>query len=451
MKEGPIRNQWSSRLGFVLATTGAAVGVGNIWKFPYMAGANGGSAFVLIYIIAIVLIGLPVMLAEMLIGHRGQHNQVDSMKNLAAEAGASKAWQSVGWLGIVTLLLTFSFYSVISGWSLAYFFKNISGELNNLSAAKVDIKWQAFLASPGQLIFWHTVFCGLTVWIVERGVQRGLEQASRLMMPILFLVLILLDIYGATTAGFGEAFRFLFDVKLSHINGKVIIDAMGHAFFTLAVGAGAMLVYASYLPKGERMYSPIITIAGLDVLVALLSGMAIFPIVFTYGLTPEAGPGLIFEVLPIAFAKMTGGVWVGSLFYLLFIFAAWTSSISMAEPITVMLAERYFGRRLYAAILVGVIAWVIGIGSCLSFNVWSDFTLFGDRNFFALVTDLVTNILLPIGGMAFAIFAGWKIKKQIAQEELRMPSEWLFNTWHFLTRYVAPIGILVVFVSALLG
>lgn len=444
------RSQWSSRLGFILATTGAAVGVGNIWKFPYMAGDNGGSAFVLLYLLGVLIIGIPVMLGEMAIGFRGRCNQVDCLKKVAIEMGASPKWEALGWMGVLALLLVLSFYSVISGWSIAYLYYSLSGQIAGADPAHVASLWTSFISSPSKVIINHSVFMILTMWVVERGVQNGLEKSSKFMMPMLFLVLIGLDIYGATTSGFSHAWHFLFDLKLNEITGAVVISAVGHAFFTLAVGVGCMLVYASYVPRDSKIYGPVIAIAILDILVALLAGMAIFPIVFTYGLNPQGGPGLIFQTLPLAFATMPGGQIISALFFLLFIFAAWTSSISMAEPIVVMLAEKYLGTRLKATIVVGLVAWLIGLALCLSFNVWSEIKLFNRWDIFTSVTDLATNIFQPIGGFLFAIFAGFVLTKKASQDALRFPRPWLHSTWLFLIRYVAPIGILVVFLSALL-
>jgi len=447
--ETPIRGLWTSRLGFVLAATGAAVGVGNIWKFPYMVGDYGGSAFVLAYMIGIAIVGIPVLLAEILIGRRGRHNPVDSMKKLAIEAKAKPQWQAVGWMGLLTLLLVLSFYSVVAGWSLSYFIRAVIGQLNGLNPTEINTTWQNFMASPGQIIFWHTLFMFLTLWIVERGVQGGLEKASRIMMPLLFVMLVILDIYGMTTSGFGKGFAFLFSFDINKITPSIAIAAMGHAFFTLAVGAGAMIAYGSYLPRTSRMCGPIVIVAALDVLVAVLSGLAIFPIIFTHHLSVAAGPGLIFKVLPVAFATMPGGQIIAILFFLLFIFAAWTSSINIAEAIVVMIAERYTNSRIKAAFIVGLIAWFIGIGSALSFNVWQDVKIFQHWNFFGAVTDLSTNILLPLGGLCFAIFTGWIMSKKTTAEELQLPKKWLFSLWLFLIRYIAPVCILAILVSAI--
>lgn len=448
-EETPIRGQWSSRLGFILATTGAAVGVGNIWKFPYMVGANGGSAFVLVYVIAILLVGIPIMLAEIMIGRRGRHNPVDTMKILANEAGATPKWQGLGWLFALILIMVLSFYSVVAGWAIGYFWETSAGHFTGLSAEQVGQHWKNFLGSPWQLLLWHSVFMILTLWIVERGVHRGIELASRIMMPLLFLILIVLDIYSATTPGFKQACHFLFSVDFTKITPSVIISALGHAFFTLAVGAGCMLAYGSYLPRHTRFYGPVITVVFLDVLVAILAGLAIFSIVFSHGLTAIGGPGLIFEALPIAFANMAGGQVLGALFFALFIFAAWTSSISMAEPVVVLLAERYLGSRVKAAIFVGLFAWALGIGSVLSFNYWSEIKIFSHWNFFGAITDLATNILQPTGGFLLALFAGWIMHKKITDDELQLPKKW-FAIWRVLIRYVAPIAILIIFITALI-
>lgn len=441
--------QWSSRFGFILATTGAAVGLGNIWKFPYMAGDNGGSAFVLVYLICVVLIGLPVMLSEMLIGRRARQNPVNAIKALAEQNQKSSHWQLLGWLGSLTLLLVLSFYSVVAGWTIAYLVKAWGGVFNGLSAGQIDHVWGNFLAHPGPLLVYHALFMFLTLWIVARGVEQGLERASRVMMPLLFVILLLLDGYGTSTGGFESAVKFLFEPDFSKITTSVIISAMGHAFFTLAVGAGCMLVYASYLSKNVKLGSAVLTIASLDVLVAILAGLAIFPIIFAYHLTPQGGPGLMFQVLPIAFAKMGGGSFFGGLFFLLLLFAAWTSSISLAEPLVILLTQRYQFSRLKAAIIVGVVAWLLGLASLLSFNVWSSVKLFGRWDIFTSITDLTTNIMLPIGGLLFVIFAGWVLPKAVSRDELSFVRHSVYKGWLIATRFIAPLGILAILIAAL--
>lgn len=448
--DSKIRGQWSSKLSFILATTGAAVGLGNIWKFPYMAGDNGGSAFVMVYLICVVLIGLPVMLSEMIIGRRGRANPVNALKKVALEAKHSKAWGLLGFWGAATLLIVLSFYSVVAGWSLAYIFRALSGEFNGLNAKQISLIWTNFLGDPWQLLVWHGIFMFITLFVVARGVQSGIEKAANIMMPLLFFILIILVGYATGTGGFEQAVHFLFDFNYHKITADVVIAAMGHAFFTLAIGAGCMLVYGSYLKHHIHLGGAVLAIAGLDVLVALLAGLAIFPIIFAHHLTPAGGPGLMFQILPIAFAKMGGGQWFGALFFILLLFAAWTSSLSLAEPLVILLIEKYHKSRLSAAILVGVVAWSMGIVSLLSFNTWQHFKLFGQWNLFTAITDLATNIMLPIGGILFAIFAAWVMPKYMSQQELAFPQQFLYQIWRFLTRFVAPIAILIILIAALI-
>lgn len=444
------RDHWSSRFGFILAATGAAVGLGNIWKFPYMAGANGGSAFVLVYLVCVVLIGIPLMLAEMIIGRHGQQNAVNSLRKISLESKHSPKWQLVGWIGALTLLLVLSFYSVVAGWSIAYLFFTWRGDFNGLDVPAINHSWEAFLGNPWQLMFWHAVFMFLTMWVVERGVQAGIEKASRIMMPLLFLTLIILDIYAASLGSFQEAVRFLFNFQLHKVSPSVVISAMGHAFFTLAIGAGCMLVYGSYLKRDIPLGSAVATIVILDVLVAVLAGLAIFPIVFGYHLSPEGGPGLMFQILPIAFAKMSGGQFFGGLFFVLLLFAAWTSSISIAEPLVILLKERYQFTRLAASITVGITAWILGLASLLSFNLWQNLKIAQKWNVFGAITDLSTNILLPLGGLGFALFAGWIMTTKITKQELNFSKSWLYYVWLFLIRFITPIGIIIIILDTLM-
>lgn len=444
------REHWTSKFSFILAATGAAVGLGNIWKFPYMAGNNGGSAFVLIYLLCVIFIGIPLMLAEMLIGRRGQKNPVNSLYKLAIEAKKNPRWALVGWIGALTLVLALSFYSVVSGWSIAYMFRAWLGSFNNLDPIAINTEWQQFLGSPIELMFWHGLFMIMTMWVVERGVKSGLEQASKIMMPGLFLVLIILDFYAYWNGNFSAGFKFLFQFKLDEISPSVVISAMGHAFFTLAVGAGCMLVYGSYLTRDIKLGGAVLTIVFFDVLVAFLAGLAIFPIVFAYNLAPQGGPGLMFQVLPIAFSKMVWGQFFGGLFFVLLVFAAWTSSISIAEPLVILLTERHSFSRLSASVLVGVMGWLLGLVSLLSFNIWQNFKLFNHWTVFDLITDFTTNILLPLGGLGFALFAGWVMSKKTTFEELKI-KPFLFNIWLYLIRYIAPIGIILVVVDSFLN
>ncbi len=441
------QDQWSSKWAFILAATGAAVGLGNIWRFPYMAGSHGGSAFVFVYLICIVLIGLPILIAEILIGRRARQNPVDALSTLAQQAKHTRKWGYIGWLGALALLLVLSFYSVVAGWSIAYLLKSLTGQFHHLNATQITQLWQHFLSNPLRLLGWHTLFMLLTMGVIARGVQQGLEKATRFMMPALYLVLFILVFYAIKIGNVRQAVHFLFDFNLHKITGTVIIAAMGHAFFSLALGAGAMLTYGAYVPKNVNITSTVFIVAGLDVLVAILSGLAIFPIVFAFHLSPQAGPGLMYEILPVAFASIPGGAIIGSLFFLLLLFAAWTSSINLAEPLVLILMQRHSLKRGTACCFVGLAAWFVGIGSLLSFNVWKNVHFAHHLTVFDIATNLPTDILLPLGGLGFALFAGWVLSKAATREEINTTA-FAYKLWRFLIRYIAPAGILVIFLAA---
>lgn len=445
---------WSSSWGFICAATGAAVGLGNIWKFPYMAGENGGAPFVLIYILAILFIGLPLLLGEILLGRIGRANPIDTLTKLSKQNNCSLKWRYTGWLGAMSLLLTLSFYCVIAGWSVGYFFKYLSYSLHidyaPTDSLSIQNSWSNFIGSSKTLLLWHSVFLAMTVGVVMAGVTKGIEQASNIMMPFLFLILIFLAGYSAYYGDFESGFNFLFHVDFSKINSTVIIDALGHAFFTLALGAGCMLTYGAYLPAHTSIVKSMFIIAGLDVIVAFLSGLAIFPLVFANNLPPSSGPDLMFKILPMAFLTMPAGNILGCMFFLLLTFAAWTSSISLVEPLAMILIERRKLHRVTSCLLIGGIAWVLGIFSLLSFNSWKDVLFFDRWTFFTLITDLTTNILLPLGGLLFAIFAGWKLNPAKAREVLHKQHDNHFKLWQFLIKYIAPLAILFVFLNSFL-
>ena len=447
---------WSSRLLFVLAAAGSAVGLGNIWKFPYITGEHGGGAFVLVYLACIALIGLPIMMAEILIGRRGGQSPIRSMRMLAASEGRSPLWQVVGWIGCLGSFLILSFYSVIAGWALIYVshafngvFAVLASDSANATQAIGDL-FSSLLATPSALISAHTFFMIMTVFIVVRGVKGGLEQATRIMMPGLFLLLIVLVGYSAMTTGkFSQALAFLFQPDFSALSWEAVLVALGHAFFSLSLGLGVMLAYGSYLPRHISIAKASVTVSILDTVVALLAGLAIFPIVFAHGLEPAAGPGLIFVTLPIAFGDMPGGFVIGTLFFILLVLAALTSAISLLEPTVEYLTEHRGVRRLWATVGAGVAVWLLGIASALAFNLWSGFTVFGNNIFDAL--DFITaNVMLPVGGLMIALFAGWVMSRSSVQEELEMGNTMGFRLWRLVLRYVAPVGVLIVFVYNLI-
>lgn len=448
-----IHGQWSGRMAFILAATGSAVGLGNIWKFPYIAGENGGGAFVLVYLVCIALVGIPIMMAEILLGRRGRLSPINTMTILASEEGRSKAWHGLGWMGAVAGFMILSYYSVIAGWALAYVFRMGSGAFVGATADGVSSIFKALVGDPERLLAWHTVFMGATMIIVARGVQHGLEKAVRLLMPMLLLLLLVLVGYSMSSGYFSDGIIFLFKPDFSKLSGEAILVAMGHAFFTLSLGMGAIMAYGSYLPKDVSITKTTFFIAGADTVIALLAGLAIFPIVFANGLAPDVGPGLIFKTLPIAFGQMDAGVLFGTLFFILIVFAAWTSAISLIEPMVAWLVENKGLSRVYATVVVGVTAWLLGIGSVLSFNKWSDVTwsipfLFKDKNFFDTMDFFTANIMLPLGGLFIAIFAGWIMRDRIVADELKT-TERMYIIWNFTVRYIAPFLVIVIFLKAI--
>lgn len=436
-----IHGQWSSRWAFILAATGSAVGLGNIWKFPYMAGQNGGGAFVLVYLLCVALVGVPIMVAEILAGRRGRQSPINTMRSLAMEAGRTSAWQLVGWGGIVAGFLIMSFYSVVAGWACAYVFKAALGAFSTTSADAIPALFDGLLASPWTLLFWHTLFSAMTVVVVARGVRSGLEQGVRWMMPALFVLLVLLVGYAMSTDAFMQGVRFLFEPDFSKISAEGVLKAMGHSFFTLSLGMGAIMVYGSYLPQNASIGVSTMTIAIADTAAALLAGLAIFPIVFSNGLEPAGGPGLVFQTLPIAFGAMPGGSFFATLFFVLLVFAAWTSAISIIEPAVAYLVENRGLRRPVAAVFIGTGCWTLGIAALLSFNVWSESKVFG-KTFFDLLDFVASNIMLPLGGLAVALFVGWIMRREHVADELAVSQGIGFRSWYFVLRYGSPVFVL---------
>lgn len=442
-----IHGQWSSRFAFILAATGSAVGLGNIWKFPYITGQNGGGAFVLIYLISVLAIGIPIMMAEIMLGRQGRQNPISTMQTLAARFGADSRWQYLGWLGVSAGFLILAYYSVIAGWSMAYVFKALFGSFFNADSNEIKQIFDNLMASPLQQIFWHSLFMFATLQVVMRGVQDGLEKSVRFLMPALFVILMLLIAYAMSSGAYNQGIQFLFNPDFSKIDSNAVLTAMGHAFFTLSLGMGAIMVYGSYLPKNISIAKTTFIIAGADTLVALLAGIAIFPLVFANQLEPSAGPGLIFQTLPLAFGHMTGGWLFGILFFILLFFAALTSSISLIEPVVAWLVEQRQIDRHQACLRSGIACWLLGVGVVLSFNVWADLTLFG-QNLFELLDHLTANLMLPLGGMCIAIFAGWKLSHTDAEQELAIPDTG-FKIWQFLIKYIAPGSVFIVFLHVM--
>ncbi|MDF7676252.1 sodium-dependent transporter [Neisseriaceae bacterium ESL0693] len=444
MKES--HSQWSSRMGFMLAAAGSAVGLGNIWKFPYMAGEMGGSAFVLTYLICMFLIGLPILVMEWLIGRRGQKNPIHTMEDVAKAEGRSPEWRWVGIIGVLGSFLILSFYSVIGGWATDYIVLAGKGAFLHANAHDTEQIFNSFLGNVNHLLTWHTVFMAATAFIVALGVGSGLERACKVMMPGLGVLLLGLVAYAYWVSGpaFGEAFRFLFTPNWSALSSTAILAALGHAFFSLSLGMGIMMAYGSYLGKEVNLLSTARTVVILDVLVATLSGMAIFPLVFANGLQPGSGPGLIFVTLPIAFGSMTGGTILGVLFFIFLTFAALTSSISLLEPTVELLEEKTRLGRKSATFLSSLLIWVLGIACLLSFNAWADVKLF-DKNIFDLLDYVTSKLLLPVTGLGTIIFGAWMMKQRVIQQELNLNNFW-FAIWEGLTKLVIPVAVVAILI-----
>ncbi len=444
------KDSWSSQTVFILAAVGSAVGLGNIWKFPYITGENGGGAFVLVYLACILLIGLPVLMSEIALGRSGKANPVQAMANLARENGASKLWALLGFNGVLAGALILSFYTVIAGWAIAYFFQSLFGAFNNITAVEVGVHFDGLLANPYELLFWHTVMAVVTIVIVSKGVKGGLEKAVNFMMPGLLLILLVLLGYATTTGSFGQSFNFLFSADFSKLTWESVLAAMGHAFFTLSIGLGTMMVYGSYLPKKYSIVKASLWIVFADTAVALLAGLVIFSIVFANGLEAGSGPGLLFQTLPIAFGQMTAGWFFGTLFFALVVMAALSSAISLIEPVVSWFDQNWGIKREKAAWILGFIIWFVGIGTVLSFNEWKDIHFLGERTFFDSIDFLTTNIMLPLGGLLMTVFVGWVMNKETRESEIELSDNWM-RYFVFDLRWVAPVAVMVVFASNLVA
>ncbi len=448
MQTTSIHGMWSSRLAFILAATGSAVGLGNIWRFPYITSENGGGAFVLIYLICIIAVGMPIMLSEIVIGRRGRMSPINSLRELATDAGATKAWMGLGVLGVVAGFLVLSFYSVVAGWTLHYGFLYAKELVGGAAITDPTATFNGLLASAGEMTFWHGLFMVMTVGVVAFGVEKGLERAVSILMPILFVLLLILLGYGMNTGHFYEAVGFLFTPDWSQVSGGMIVTAMGQAFFTLSLGMCAIMTYGAYLPSGVSVPRVGTTVVIADTLVAVVAGLAIFPIIISFGLDPAGGgPGLIFTSLPLAFAQMPFGIVYGMAFFILLSVAAWTSSISLMEPATAYLVESTNLSRKAAALCVAALAWTMGLASVFSFNLWAEVSI-GGKDIMSAIEYVANDIMLPIGGLLTAMFAGWVLSDKITREELdnKMP-DWAFKLWLWLTRVVTPALILVVLAS----
>lgn len=438
------RSTWRNRWTFMLATAGSAIGLGNIWKLPYMIGVNGGSAFVLVFIACILIVGIPLMMTEILLGRRAQKNPFNGIEALAIEAKASPYWKLLGGMGMLTGLLILSFYSVIGGWVLYFITKAIKGSFVDIKAAESTANFNDLLASPLTLLFWHTVFMCLTMGVVARGVNSGLEKANNILIPALFFILLILLGYSMSVGDMQAAYHFMFSLDFSKITPVAVLSALGHAFFSLSLGMGSVMVYGSYLQRHVSIARTTIYIALADTMLGLLVGLAIYALVFANNLAPNAGPGLIFQTLPIAFGNMPWGSLIATLFFMLVAFAAWTSAISLVEPTVAWIVENTKISRKVSAVALGLAVWLLGITVVLSFNDWQHVKIVFGLNIFETLDKLTSTILLPLGGLLMALFAGYFMKRDHVQDELNLDNRG-FKLWRITNNYISPIAIIAVF------
>lgn len=438
------RSTWRNRWTFMLATAGSAIGLGNIWKLPYMIGVNGGSAFVLVFIACILIVGIPLMMTEILLGRRAQKNPFNGIEALAIEAKASPYWKLLGGMGMLTGLLILSFYSVIGGWVLYFITEAIKGSFVDIKAAESTANFNDLLASPLTLLFWHTVFMCLTMGVIARGVNSGLEKANNILIPALFFILLILLGYSMSVGDMQAAYHFMFSLDFSKITPVAVLSALGHAFFSLSLGMGSVMVYGSYLQRHVSIARTTIYIALADTMLGLLVGLAIYALVFANNLAPNAGPGLIFQSLPIAFGNMPWGSLIATLFFMLVAFAAWTSAISLVEPTVAWIVENTKFSRKISAVALGLAVWLLGITVVLSFNDWQHVKIVFGLNIFETLDKLTSTILLPLGGLLMALFAGYFMKRDHVQDELNLDNRG-FKLWRITNNYISPIAIIAVF------
>jgi len=437
---------WIGKWTFILAATGSAVGLGNIWGFPYKAGTNGGGAFVLIYLMCIIMIGVPIMISEIIIGRRAGNSPINAMKRTALDSNTTPLWQFVGWSGITAGVLILSFYSVIAGICLNYIFIAASSS-DILSSSE---QFGAVIESPGNLLFWHSIFMLLTFLIVSAGVKNGIGRMVKILMPMLGFLLIFMVIYAMFNGAFIKALEFLFAPDFSNVTAETFLSAMGQAFFSLSLGMGSIMAYGAYMPKDQKVVPTSFTVASLDTLVAMLAGLAIFPIIFAFNLEPNSGPGLVFVSMLSAFNQMQFGQLIGPTFFILLSIAALSSSISLLEPGVAYLSEEGFLSRRNSALAISLFAWTLGIGTALSFNVLSDFNLTPGRNFLDSMDFIANQILLPLGGMLIAIFVGWFMKKELITNEVGYVNPIIYKLWRFFIKFIAPASVALIFISQIL-
>ena len=447
------KEQWSSTWGFLLAAVGFAVCMGNIWRFPYQLGENGGSAFLIIYLLCALAIGLPLLITEISMGRRGGASASTSVVNVAQEVGRSSKWGIIGNLGIFCAFIILTYYTVLSGWTLDYFVKAASGAFAGADAAMTGTMFAELLSNPWVLMFWNTIVHVLIIIVIRNGIQSGLERAVKILMPALFGAIIVMVLYGVFAGDMGATLRFLLEPDFSKISFGTLMAAIGQAFFSIGIGMGSLIVFGAYMPKDFSIPKSSTAVIFMDTGVAVLAGFAIFPLVFAYGLDPSGGPGLIFQTLPLAFGQMPGGQLFGSIFFVLLIAAALSSCLGLAEGCTNWLDEHANVPRKKGVLWVSGTAWVLGIASILGFSVWKEgwenlgllywIPSYDGLDIFDTLDTLAANNLLLIGGAISAIFFGWFVPKALKLDEMGVRDGPFFAFWRFMIRFVIPPVLIV--------
>lgn len=439
------REHWGSHLGFILAAAGSAIGLGTLWKFPYVTGENGGGIFVLIYILCTFFIGVPIFIAELVLGRKAQRGAVGIFAMLGNN---SALWKLTGWLGVASSFLIMSFYSVLAGWCLNYVFMSLNQFYLNRTPEQISGVFDLVSSSGDITLFWHLIFTAITAGVVYKGIRHGIEYWAKFMTVALLIILISMCLYAFTLDGFWKGVNFIFYPELARFKPSAAIAALGLSFFTLSLGQGIMLTYGSYMRRTDDIPKTAIIIGVMIVIVALLAGLMIFPIIFTFGFAPEAGAGLVFKTLPVLFAKLPGALFISTAFFILFVFTALTSAIALIEVVAANFTDLFGWTRHKAVVIVAVSCFIFGIPSALSNTgtLFANWPAIYGKTFFQTIDDFVSLWLLPIGGLMVAIFTGWRLEKEVAQEEFNEGSKlnWLFKPWLFFVKWIAPVAIVFI-------
>ena len=450
---------WSSRLTFLMASVGFAVGLGNIWRFPYVVGENGGSAFVLVYLLFAFGIGVPLVMAEWTIGRRGSNanSASGSVREVAEMSGVSTRWGNVGGIAVLAVFMLMLFYTTIAGWTMDYFVRAASGAFNGITADSSQAMFDSLMANPARLVFWHTIVVVLTVYINSRGLHAGIEKAVNVLMPALFVSMLLMVAYSMSVGDLVAAADFLLTPDFSRVTGETMLMALGQAFFSIGIAMAVMITYGSYLDRETSIPRNAFIVVGADTLIALLAGFAIFPLVFAHGMSPASGEGLVFQALPIAFGDLPGGRLFSSVFFFLLIAAAITSCIGNFAPVVAWTEEKFGMSHAKAALSAGFVMWLLGLGSVLSFNVLAGYHPLGfigtfeGMTLYSSLDFIMSNVLLPAGAFLTAVFIGWFASNDRIREEVGLPDGLAYQTWRVLIRFVVPVAVAIIFVGGLTG